>query len=315
MAILNYLKIVLSLKKREKEILGSHNPSQRGGSGRRNSAPLGAVAIAIVVAMALLTACPTAGGENNLPRWRTTRIGNVNQFGVSEENPTGLAAIGSALYMVGSNNSALYTINIDSADETPDGMALRVGNVTRFGVNEFSPHGLAAIGSALYMVGSNNSALYTINIDNTDTTPDGMALRVGNVVRFGVNETGPAGLAVVGSTLYMIGEALDSLFTLNINNGMALQVGNVTRFGVGEFSPSGLAAIGNTLYMVGTDRDVLYSLNIDNADGTPDGTAIWEGTAPGFGIGENDPAGLAAIGNTLYMVGGNRVALYALRYQ
>ena len=58
-------------------------------------------------------------------------------------------------------------------------------------------------------------------------------------------------------------------------------------------------AIGDTLYMVGSDTDALYTVE---TTGTNAGTATQMGTlAPGFGVGEGEPRGLAAIGNTLYM--------------
>ncbi len=62
--------------------------------------------------------------------------------------------------------------------------------------------------------------------------------------------------------------------------------------------------------MVGFDGDVLYSLN------TTTGVATQVGSATaGFGVSEDIPTGLAAIGTTLYMTGAVTDALYALRYQ
>ena len=85
--------------------------------------------------------------------------------------------------MVGAANDALFTLN------TSTGVATRVGSATQFGVNEFAPSGLAAIGNTLYMVGTTNNALFTLN------TTTGVATRVGSATRFGVNERLPSDLA------------------------------------------------------------------------------------------------------------------------
>ena len=86
-----------------------------------------------------------------------TRIGDVSQFGVSESVPTGLAAIGDTLYMVGDSTDALYTLN------TTDGSATQVGSLSAgFGVSEGFPSGLAAIGATLYMVGWDTDALFAL---------------------------------------------------------------------------------------------------------------------------------------------------------
>ncbi len=253
------------------------------------------------------------------------RIGMVMQFGVGENFPVGLAAIGNTLYMVGRSNAALHTLNIDPTDGTDDGMAIQVGSVAAgFGVGENNPGGLAAIDTTLYMVGANTDVLYTLNIDPDDGTGDGMAIQVGSVAAgFGVGENFPVGLAAIGNTLYMVGRSNAALHTLNIDpddgtdDGMAIQVGSLSAgFGVGEGAPTGLAAIASTLYMVGTTNDVLYTLNIDPAGMIDDGMAIQVGSvAAGFGVTESLPAGLAAIDSALYMVGQAHDALYVLRYQ
>ena len=202
------------------------------------------------------------------------------------------------------------------------GGAVRISAATlsQFGVSEDRPFDLAVIGTTLYMVGWSNAVLYSLNIDSTDTTPDGSAIQVGSLTGgFGVGENLPSGLAAIGNTLYMVGRRNIALYTLNIDrddtiaDGSADQVGGLAAgFGVAETNPSGLAAIGNTLYMVGEGRARLYSLS------TTDGSAIQVGSlalADRFGIAESIPSGLAAIENTLYMVGWNTDALYALRYQ
>ena len=235
-----------------------------------------------------------------------TPIANVDQFGVNEGDPYGLAAIGNILYMVGAGTDRLYTINID------DGTAIRVGAAARgFGVGESLPTGLAAIGATLYMVGQSNNKLYTLNLDSTDMTPDGSAIQVGSLAAgFGVGESFSAGLAAISDILYMVGQFTGYLSTLDTADGTATRVGSVAAgFGVNERNPHDLAAIGSTLYMVGSVNDRLYTINID------DGRARRVGLANQFGASEDHPRGLAAIGDTLYMVGADEDVLYVVRYQ
>ena len=242
------------------------------------------------------------------------RRGNAIRFNVNEREPTGLAAIGDTLYMVGFTNEALYTLDISS------GRANRVGLITQFDESESQPTGLAAIGNTLYMVGWDRARLFTINIDPSDgTADDGKATQVGRQTSgFGVSETQPTGLAAIGNTLYMVGWDSARLYTINIDpsdgttdDGMATQVGTLGRgFEVSEFQPTGLAAIGNTLYMVGQSNDVLYTLNTSTGKATPVGSA-----AAGFGVNEESPFDLAVLGTGLYMVGGDADAIFTLRYQ
>ncbi len=243
------------------------------------------------------------------------RIGMVaSQFGVSENAPSGLAAIGETLYMVGFDNDVLYTLNIDPTDGTADGTAIQVGSTaTGFGVSESSPYALEAIDDTLYMVGWDQTVLYTLNT----TTGGATLVSDASVDEFGVGERQPTGLAAIGSTLYMIGQIQDALYTINIDStdmtpdGMAYQVGSATQFdGVGEGNPRGLAAIGNTLYMGGGSNDVLFTLDTTTGRITQVGSVD-----PGYGVGERAPTGLAAIGSTLYIVGADNDFLYALRYQ
>ncbi len=247
------------------------------------------------------------------------RIGMVVDFGVSESAPRDLAAIDRTLYMLGQANRVLYTLNIDSDDTIADGSADQVGSMPAgFGVGELNPTGLAAIDGTLYMVGTTNDVLYTLDT----TTGRAILVSATGVSQFGVGEGFPTGLAAIGTTLYMVGDTNGILYTLNIDpddgtsdDGRAMQVGSTAAgFGVGE-NPTGLTAIGNTLYMVGVGAAALYTLNIDPADGTDDGRAMQVGTADRFGVGESTPRGLAAIDDILYMTGFSTRALYALRYQ
>ena len=82
---------------------------------------------------ALYTLNPSTG--------RATRVGSADQFGVSEDLPIDLAAIGNTLYMVGTKTDVLYTV------DTTTGVATRVGSADQFGANERGPTGLAFLPS------------------------------------------------------------------------------------------------------------------------------------------------------------------------
>ena len=123
-----------------------------------------------------------------------SRVGNTARgFDASENDPRGLAAIGSTLYMVGWENSVLYTL------DTSTGAATRVGSTPAgFNVSETLVYALAALGNRLYILGRSGSPagaptgayLYTLN------TATGVASRVGMTTSgFGVNESRPSGLA------------------------------------------------------------------------------------------------------------------------
>ena len=201
----------------------------------------------------------------------------------------------------------------------------RIGTADDFGISETVPRGLASIEDTLYMVGQTNQALYTLDITPGSSTL-GEATQVGLLNQGGgVSEFDPQGLAsiTVGgtTTLYMVGDTHDFLYTLDITPGSstlgkATRVGSLDQNGLAE--PRGLASIGDTLYMVGQDgaddsrtRDALYMLDITPGSSTL-GKATKVGSANAFGVSETAPRGLASIGDTLYMVGTNTDVLYTL---
>ena len=226
-----------------------------------------------------------------------SRIGTAIQFGVTEDEPHGLASIGNTLYMVGgTTNSTLYRL------DTSTGVATRVGSATTFGVGELAPRGIASIEDTLYMVGSSHDALYTLD------TSTGVAVQVGSARQFGVAEFAPSGIASITdggtTTLYMVGTETDALYTLDTSTGVAVQVGSATTFGVGEKVPQGLASIEDTLYMVGATKNALYTLD------TVTGIATRVGATTDFGASETFPTGLESIGDVLYMVSQATDTLY-----
>ena len=107
----------------------------------------------------------------------------------------------------------------------------------------------------------------------------------------------------------MVGAITDALYTLDTTTGAATQVGSADQFGTGVedrfFASSGLTAIGDTLYMAASRSGgfgiasvhALYTVD------TTSGEATEVALASSFGIADpGRPGGLAAIGDTLYMV-------------
>jgi len=107
------------------------------------------------------------------------------------------------------------------------------------------------------------------------------------------------------------------------NLGAAFRVGTATRFGQ-NVNAVGLAAIDSTLYMsatISTHTAALYTVDI-----TAGSTTLGEATRVGadtngdgtidypdfFGVDERNPVDLAAIGNTLYMLGDGTNSLYTV---
>ena len=150
---------------------------------------------------------------------------------------------------------------------------------------------------------------FTNGIQTMPTTvPTGRAVRIGSSIRFDVNESAPTALASHSGNLYMVGNATDALYTIDISDGTATQVGSETRFGtVSETGPEGLASLNNVLYMVGRGNNALFTLN------TTTGVATRVGAATDFGtVTETIPTGLSQLQGVLYMVGRGNRALYTL---
>ena len=149
----------------------------------------------------------------NLEASTSTRIGNIDNFGVNETTPVALASHNGTLYMLGASTQALYTLDIGT------GAATRVGNSLGFGVNESFPTGLASHNGTLYLVGASQRALFTLN------TSTGVASRIGNSISFGQNIQYPGALVSSENTLYIAGGTgglfANTLYVLSPDTGIA----------------------------------------------------------------------------------------------
>ena len=153
----------------------------------------------------------------------------------------------------------LYRVDLDTSTFT------QIGN-TNLGVAESWPKGLASHGSPaqVYMLGTTNNALYTLD---TDT---GVAVRVGTAEEFGVGEHYPFGLASHNGVLYMTGSAHDALYTLDTITGEATRIGAADEFDIGEKYPSGLAS--------GYREPEGFAINSTTGEITYTGTSATSGT-------------------------------------
>lgn len=216
-----------------------------------------------------------------VPNGLATRIGTVENFGVGEIGPLGLASHDGVLYMSGWNNRTLYSV-----DETT-GMATAIGSAFP---SSRSCRGLASHNGVLYFLENRDDALYTIDPSNARLT------RVGNAESgFGVDEFNAGDITSHNGILYMTGFDTDRLYTLNTTTGVATRVANRRQFNVGESAPFGLASHKGVLYMTGDTTDILYTLNPSSA------IATRVGSATDFGIGVNSTSALTSHNGVLYM--------------
>ena len=245
----------------------------------------------------------------------------LENFGINETSPEGLASFNHHLYMVArgdgtaaktgnsrTRKAALYRLGAVT------GAATRVNSSSSaddFGVDEELPAGLAEHKGRLYMVGETNKRLYEVDADTGVATSvrgeDGAS-------EFGISETGPIALAYHNGAMYFIGEHTDQLSVLDLESGEATFVPGSTQY-YGITSPDNLiitdlASDGIHLYgvgAVGTDAG-LYRMNTNN------GTAskIHPSFESGFNVGEIDPQSLATDGTTTYMIGAQTDKLYTI---
>ena len=140
---------------------------------------------------------------------------------------------------------------------------------------------------------------------------DGEAVRVGTANQFGVNQSGPTGLASHNGTLYMVGTSPDALYSVNTTTGVASRRGSADRFGlstIGRGLGGGLASHNGTLYLLGSNInvDALYTIS------TTTGRATRVGSVNAFGVNEFSPGGITSHNGLLYIVGTSNDALFTV---
>ena len=114
--------------------------------------------------------------------------------------------------------------------------------------------------------------------------------------------------ATIEGALYMVGEGMNSLYTVDTTTGRATRVGSTDMFGITGASPQGITFHNGALYMVASISDTnsaLFTVNLTTGQATQVGSATF------FGVNEQIPSGLASLNGSLYMVG-NTAVLYRL---
>ena len=205
-----------------------------------------------------------------------TRVGNLNNFGVNEANPRGLASHNDVLYMIGASRGMLYSLNPDTGEVIA---SVAVTNGSSLG-------SLVSHNGVLYAGFANSRLIVSINPSSGATTT--------------VFRTAEAsGMASHEGNLYAVDSFRDRLHLINTTNGQVSVVGSSSSFGVGETEPTGLASHDGKLYMTGKRNDVLYVLD------TTTGRATRVGNATRFGNAAWDFDGMTSHNGVLYAVSAN----------
>ena len=257
-----------------------------------------------------------------------TRVGSATDFGVGEDSPTGIVFHNGTLYMVGFTNKALYTVS------TTTGQATRVGSATQFGVGAVDPSGLASTSSIIPTGGGGLSweeVREQVQSDWNETDTESVSfIRNKPVITEDLRNVASRGSetpvvdevifdraegkfyegvsATIEGALYMVGEGMNALYTVDTTTGAATRVGNADMFGITGAVPQGLAFHNGALYMVASISDTnsaLFTVNLTT------GAATQVGSATFFGVNEAIPTGLASLNGSLYMVG-NTAVLYTV---
>ena len=244
----------------------------------------------------------------------------VGSFGTDISNATGLAWKRSStatstgitgkpdpgrLYMVDTNNDALYIVDTATGSATPTDAFPVDSSVRAFGGSVRTPNGISWVGSDLYMVSNSPGKLHLVN-ETTGT--------VTNLGPFGIQK--PTDIAWNGSKLFVLDEDTDALYTISgigsanppvgTSNLISKQIGSATRFGVTSATlnaPRGIVMKGTDLYMVEDNTDFLYTVDRTTGVAETAGNSRLRSSAI-------QPRGIAWDGSTLYMI--TRDTLYKI---
>lgn len=180
---------------------------------------------------------------------------SFNNFGVGEDQPTGLTSHNNNLYMSGTDHT-LYRLVLTNNRLTS---TTTIGSYTGDGgrITSIASDGTNLYGFGSYIKdGSSIQAYYTIN-------PTTAALTKVNDVS-GITDVGPRGHSVFGGNHYIADYR--GVYSVNPTSAVVERIGSATSFGASLFSSFGLANDGKTMYMVGAKRSgntitrALYSL-------------------------------------------------------
>lgn len=247
------------------------------------------------------------------------------------DSPSGVAAIGTDVFVADSANHVVRKINAAGDVSTVAGTFGIAGSADGTGTSaRFNgPTGLAADGTILYVCDTGNHTIRKLV-----TTSGAVTTLAGTPGTAGATDNAAGPGNVLFSSPKGIVSAGGALFVADTGNHKirkVMPVGATTTYagsgtagsadGVGtaaSFSaPEGIAAIGTDLYVADTGNDTIRKVassgavgNVTTLAGSPGvpGTADGTGTVARF----NGPAGIAAIGTTLYVADTGNHAIRAV---
>lgn len=246
------------------------------------------------------SASTVAGG---FPHGYKNAIGYKAKFNF----PVGITAIGDTLYVVDTGNDCIRKITPDGAVTTFAGSPKRIGNKDGPG-NEASfehPEGIVAVRDVLYVADRLNSRIRKITPDGVVTAFAGFEWGYEDGVGTAAKFTLPTGITAIGDTLYVTDAHRIRKITPDgvVTTLAGSEQGNQDGIGVeARFNyPYGITAIGDTLYVSDTDNNRICKITPDGAVTTIAGSE--KGNVDGIGKYASfyRPAGLLAMGNTLYV--------------
>jgi len=119
---------------------------------------------------------------------RATAVGG-RRFGIAETQPGDLASVGDTLYMASRGLDALVSVT-PVTPPVGGGTATRIGNAEAFGVGERFPTGLTVIDGIMYMVGSSNATLYTVQYSDDPPITDDPVVPVSGPLNMKLSDLG-----------------------------------------------------------------------------------------------------------------------------
>lgn len=220
-------------------------------------------------------------------------------------SPSGIAAVGTTLYVADTGNNAIRSVDTGAGVLTPAGSSTgTAGYADGSGTSALfnGPKGIGTNGTYLYVADTRNQAIRRVTVAGAATTVAGNPPQAGSVDATGgaARFRAPAGAAAIG----------DNVFVADTGNGNIRKIassGVVTTVpgSIGAFaSPVGIAAIGTTLYVIDNVNHTVSGIPAEGGTvtvlaglpGSP-GSADGSGAAARFSA----PRGIATDGTNLFV--------------
>jgi sugar lactone lactonase YvrE len=306
------------------------NPPQAGtadgtGASARFRAPAGAAVIGDNVLVAdtgnHTIRRATSSGEVTLLAGSAGTPGTVDGAGSAARfnNPQGIAAVGTDLYVADAGNHAIRKVTAAGVVTTfagipgTPGFVNDTGTLARFN----TPRGIATDGSFLFVADSGNHAIRKIGIATGAVTTLAGTGASGYANTPAATFNGPEGVAVIGTNLYVADTGNHAVRKIADFNAISPAVttfagagpptaasgfvdgsGSAARFS----SPRGITAVGSVLYLADTGnhaiRRITSAATVTTFVGTSEAATTRDGDANQALL--NAPVGIAGVPGTIY---------------